>query len=440
MFDLMLKPFVECLILVGIHSYLGLHVIRRRVIFVDLALAQIAALGTIVGGMFGLMDGTTSAMLFSLTFCLGGAALFAGTRVRHDRIPHEAVIGLVYIVAFATAVLIVQKSEGVEHMEGILVGSLLFVTWTDIIAAAVVYSLIGLFHLFFWRKFLLISEYPEKAFRQGINIRLWDFLFYASFGFVITFSTRVAGVLLVFVFLVAPAIMAFLVSSKFGKQLAVGWGAGTLVVTVGLYLSVAMDLSPGPTIVAFYAVCLVVMAVIVYILRASQRGPALIRVASCLAFMAVLVGMVYLEGRFLGSLVEHETAEAVSHQQNLASATALKQAEQKKEIKEKMTVLTSSVPVCVGRGKIERYASLGDSLARLEFIQEKVRRSRSMVLGFLYLFLSDPETTGFYRGEAVQVLAQVAGTDYGYLPEQAPAANLKALSRLCQQIKQTQQM
>ena len=172
MFDLMLKPFVECLILVGVHAYLGLHVLRRRVIFVDLALAQIAALGTIVGGLLGLMDGTPSALLYSLTFCMVGAALFAFTRVRHDRIPHEAIIGLVYIIAFSMAVLIVQKTEGVEHMEGILVGNLLYVKWSDIIAAGVAYSFIGVFHLVYGKKFLLISEYPEKAFRHGAATRV----------------------------------------------------------------------------------------------------------------------------------------------------------------------------------------------------------------------------------------------------------------------------
>ena len=256
-FELMLAPFVECLILVGIHSYLGLHVIRRRVIFVDLALAQIAALGTTVGVVFGLMPDTGAAFVFSLTFCLLGALLFTVTRVRHDRIPHEAVIGLVYAITAALAILVVQKTRGSEHLDSILVGSLLWVKWSDIIAAGVASSLIGALQWIFWKRFLLISDFPEKAYRQGVNVRLWDFLFYASFGFVITISTRVAGVLLVFVFLVAPAIMAVMITRRFGRQLIVGWLSGTVVTVLGLYLSYYLDLPSGPTVVAFYGVVLV---------------------------------------------------------------------------------------------------------------------------------------------------------------------------------------
>ena len=263
--------------------------IRRRVIFVDLALAQIAALGTIVGGLLGLMEGTAPAMFYALLFCLVGAALFALTRVRHDRIPQEAVIGLVYAITFALAILIVQKTEGVEHMEGILVGSLLFVKWSDIISTVLAYGLIGVFHWIFWKKFLMISDNPEKAFENGINVRLWDFLFYATFGFVITFSTRVAGVLLVFVFLVAPAILAVIVTKRFGKQLLVGWISGTLVTVIGMYLSAhpSIDLPCGPTVVSFYGGVLAISAVVVYLIRSQDKKVALMRCSnwhSCRCF------------------------------------------------------------------------------------------------------------------------------------------------------------
>jgi zinc/manganese transport system permease protein len=145
-FQLMLAPFVECLVLVGIHSYLGLHVIRRRIIFVDLALAQIAALGATVGFLFGIQPGTRGSFIFALTFCILGAAVFSMTRMRHDRVPQEAVIGLVYAITAALAILVVEKTKGAEHLEDLLVGSLLWVKWSDVAWAALAYAVIGAVH------------------------------------------------------------------------------------------------------------------------------------------------------------------------------------------------------------------------------------------------------------------------------------------------------
>jgi len=426
MFDLMLKPFIECLILVGVHAYLGLHVLRRRVIFVDLALAQIAALGTILGGILGLMDGTPTAMLYSLSFCLVGAALFAFTRVRHDRIPHEAIIGLVYIIAFSLAVLIVQKTEGVEHMEGILVGNLLYVKWSDIIATAAAYVFIGGFHLLYWKKFLLISEYPEKAFRQNINVRLWDFLFYASFGFVITFSTRVAGVLLVFVFLVAPTIMALLITKRFGRQLAVAWISGTLVTVAGLFLSVELDLSPGPTVVAFYGVMLAVVAVGVYIFRAADRIRAAAYSAIGLGVVALIGFGIYYEGKLLVILEGEEgIAHAHAHEPEQATNPA------KKEECRDPGRLEEATLGCVGRGKIERFLRLDDADARLEFVKKKLEESKKKGLGFLIVLLADPQTPSFYRSEGFELLKEATGENFGYNPDLEPEENAGAVKKLC---------
>ena len=432
MFDLMLKPFVECLILVGVHAYLGLHVLRRRVIFVDLALAQIAALGTIVGGLLGLMDGTPSALLYSLTFCMVGAALFAFTRVRHDRIPHEAIIGLVYIIAFSMAVLIVQKTEGVEHMEGILVGNLLYVRWSDIIATAVAYVFIGGFHLLYWKKFLLISEYPEKAFRQGLNVRLWDFLFYASFGFVITFSTRVAGVLLVFVFLVAPTIMALLITKRFGRQLTIAWVSGTLVTVAGLFLSVELDLSPGPTVVAFYGVVLAALAVGVYIFRSPDRIKAIAYSAIGIGVVALIGLGVYYQGKLLVVLGgEHDIAHTHGHWHGRAPAHrhAMRAAEQD-ECRDP-SALESATQGCVGHGKIVRYLSISDADARVEFIKKKLKESKKKGLGFLFVLLADPETPPFFRSEGFELLKEATGEDFGYNPDLEPGKNSGAIEKLC---------
>ena len=393
MFEFMLRPFLECLILVGIHAYLGLHVIRRRVIFVDLALAQIAALGTIVGGLMGLMEGTGPAMTYALLFCLVGATLFAFTRVRHDRIPQEAVIGLVYAITFALAILVVQKTEGVEHMEGILVGNLLFVKWSDIIATAVVYLGIGAFHLVFWKKFLLISEYPEKAYRQGMNVRLWDFLFYATFGFVITFSTKVAGVLLVFVFLVAPAILAVMVSKKFGRQLLVGWGSGTLVTVGGLYLSAHpdIDLPSGPTVVVFYGLVLAASAVVIYLVRARDKLRALAFTGIGVVIVAAVGFGLWGAGEVL--LMMGGDAEGGHHHGHHHAAPPAK---------------VAAAPA-QDAGAAE--ALPGD---RLEGICKQVEAGSAQGLVDLVGFLDDDQTPEFFCEEALEVLKKKAGQDFGF--------------------------
>jgi zinc/manganese transport system permease protein len=278
--ELMGAPFAECLILVAI--------LKRRVIFVDLALAQIAALGTTVGFLFGIMPDTKAALLFSMAFTFLGAAVFTVTRFRHERVPQEAVIGLAYAVSCAVAVLVIEKTRGAEHLKDILVGNLLWVRWS-----------VGLVHFAFRSRFLAISNDPERAYRAGIAVRAWDFLFYLTFGIVITVSTRVAGVLLVFVFLVAPAILAFLITTRLTRQLLIGWGTGTLVTVVGLYLSWVLDLPSGPAVIAFYAFALVLGGVIIFLSRARR---AALRPLSLGAAATLLIGAaLWWGGRWLGT-------------------------------------------------------------------------------------------------------------------------------------------
>ena len=253
--DIMAPAFFECLILVGIHSYLGLHVIRRRVIFVDLSLAQIAALGTTVGFLFGIMPDTTGAYWFSLSFTFIGAGVFSISRIRHEKIPQEAVIGLTYAIAASVSILAIDKApHGAEHIKEILTGSILWVKWETIRNAAIVYSFIGIFHFIYRKQFILISENPEKAYKQGMKVRFWDFLFYVSFGVVITHSVGTAGVLLVFVFLVVPAITSMLITDVLWKQLIIGWTMGVVVSIVGLYLSYIGDVDFS-CIISLYLPC-----------------------------------------------------------------------------------------------------------------------------------------------------------------------------------------
>src|SRR5437773_5388050 len=238
----LLWPFMASLILTGIHAYLGVHVVERGVIFVDLALAQIAALGATIAILIGMDPHGSGAYWLSLAFTFVGAAIFAFARTRRGHIPQEAFIGIAYAVASATAILLMSKATGeTEHLKDMLVGNILAVSRPEVIKTAILYAVVGLFHFIFRKKFLLISMNHEKAESLGINVRFWDFLFYASFGFVVTSSVAIAGVLLVFCYLIVPSVCAMLFADRIGPRLAIGWTMGTVVSALGCYLSVQLD-------------------------------------------------------------------------------------------------------------------------------------------------------------------------------------------------------
>jgi len=256
----LLWPFIASLILTGIHAYLGVHVVERGVIFVDLALAQIAALGATIAILIGMDPHGTGAYWLSLAFTFIGAAIFSIARTRRGHIPQEAFIGIAYAVASATAILAMSKATGeTEHLKDMLVGNILAVDRHEVIKTAVLYGCVGLFHYIFRRRFLLISTDPEAAEANGMSIRFWDFLFYASFGFVVTSSVAIAGVLLVFCYLIVPSVGAMLFADRVGPRLAIGWTMGTLVSALGVYFSVLLDLPTGATIVCTFGAVLVVM-------------------------------------------------------------------------------------------------------------------------------------------------------------------------------------
>jgi len=261
-------PFIASLILTGIHAYLGVHVVERGVIFVDLALAQIAALGTTIAVMAGMDPHGHNSYLVSLAFTFVGAAVFSTIRGQRARIPQEAVIGISYAVASAAAILAMSKSAlQTEHLKEMLVGNILTVSWEEVAKTAALYGVIGLFHYVFRRNFLIISMRPEEAEKRGISVRFWDFLFYASFGFVVTSSVAIAGVLLVFCYLIVPSVAAMLYAERIGPRLAIGWTMGTLVSALGVYLSVEIDLPTGATMVCTFGIVLIVMAALRGVVR-----------------------------------------------------------------------------------------------------------------------------------------------------------------------------
>lgn len=256
--ELMLPAFVACMVLVAIHAYIGLHILARGVIFADLALAQMAALGSVVAVMVGVPADSWTAYGFALSFTAAGAILFAFTRSwGRGRVPQEAIIGIVYVVASAGALLAADKApRGAEAIKDILVGSILWVTWPTILKLALVYAAFGLFHIVLRKRFLTISFRPDEAEKAGWRVHWWDFLFYMSFGIVVAHSVPVAGVLMVFTFLVVPATIAFLFTRDLRKLVVISWSSGAVACLLGLWMSYAFDLPTGPLIVCTYGLLL----------------------------------------------------------------------------------------------------------------------------------------------------------------------------------------
>ena len=264
MWQIMGPPFVACMILVAIHSYLGLHVIAREVIFVDLALAQMAALGTTAGLLLGVDPGSLSSQLMAFAFVVIGAAMFAATRTYgKSRVPQEAIIGIVYVVASAAALLMADKApRGADAIKDVLVGTILWVTWGKIKVLAIAYAILATALFLLRKRFEAISFDEHGAAAKGWHLRWWDFWFYLIFGGVITFSVPLGGVLLVFSFLVVPAVTAFLFTRKPGPLTLLAWSTGTVASALGIYISYKFDLPTGPTIVCSYGLVLMVAGVV----------------------------------------------------------------------------------------------------------------------------------------------------------------------------------
>jgi zinc/manganese transport system permease protein len=260
--DFLAAPFVATLFIALMHVYLGIHILKREVIFVDLALAQIAALGATVAFIIGLSPEGGASYLFSLGFVVLGALLFALTRVRQQRVPQEAIIGIAYVVATAASILVADRAAGgAEHIKEMLTGAVLWVRWPSILQIVVVYALVGVFHWIFRDRFVGLTErYHTGVFQKGD--RFWDFLFYLTFGLVIVLSVRVAGILLVFSFLVVPTSISFLLTGTFRWQMLIGWGVSAVVTVLGLALSYLLNVPCGPTIVVLLGLGLGVMAIV----------------------------------------------------------------------------------------------------------------------------------------------------------------------------------
>lgn len=267
-FQIMTLPFLACLVLTGIHAYLGFHVIERQVIFVDLALAQIAVLGASLAIVLGYRLDSTQAYWMSLGFTVVGASIFSLMRFRKERVPQEAIIAIVYAVSAAAMILVLSRSgEGDEHIRQSLSGNILLVTMPEVIKIAAIYALVGLVHFLFRRQFFLVSKGYQDALQKGLSVRGWDFLFYVTFGVVVTSSVKIAGVLLVLAYLIVPPVCAMILSPSIQTRLILGWAIGFLVSVLGIGFSYFFDFPTAASIVFVFGLAAAVLTVFKKILE-----------------------------------------------------------------------------------------------------------------------------------------------------------------------------
>lgn len=261
-------PFVMCLILVGIHCYLGLHVLARGVIFVDLSLAQVAGLGATLALLLDFEHKSVGSYFISLGVTFLAAGFFALARRYEKLFPQEALIGIVYAFASAGVILVVDRlAHGAEHIKELLVGQILWVTWDEVFKTAIIYGVVGLIH-FIYRKQLLAASFATTKSSETFK---WDFLFYALFGVVITSSSSMAGVLQVFAFLIVPSIVATMFFSTVKSRLIFGWIFGSVLSLFALIASHKFDLPAGALIVvSFTLVPILILAAMPFLRRAKS--------------------------------------------------------------------------------------------------------------------------------------------------------------------------
>jgi zinc/manganese transport system permease protein len=295
-------PLLSCLVVSGILVYLGMHVVERKVIFVDLALAQIAALGVMWAILMGYdhETDTLAVTLYSLAFTAIGALVFSITRTRNERVPHEALIGIIYVTASAGGLVLADRfALGTEALKELIAGRVALVTPAIVAKLAITCAVVAGVFAVLHRRFLRISRDPAAAEASGMTIRAWDFLFYLLFGVLITQCVGVLGVLPVFAYLVIPAVSGAFLFSSVRARLVFGWAFAGVISLVGLETARVSQLDPGPTIVCLFAGALVLLGVVLS-LHARRFAPR--------AILAV-VGFAILFAVFLGgTLVFHKTA------------------------------------------------------------------------------------------------------------------------------------
>ena len=452
----MLIPFLACLVISIKHVYLGIHVISRKVIFVDLALAQIAAVGATYATTLGYDPNADpfKVSLFSLAFTFVGAVAFSIARMRKEKVPQEAFIGIIYAAASALAILILSKSAtGGEELKHMLVGDILLVSSKTVIQVAILYGAIGLFHIIFRKKFLAISLNPEAAEASGVRIRFWDVLFYMSFGIVITKSVAIAGVLLVFSYLVVPAVIAQMWTNTVRARLMIGWVVAVVASILGIAWSFYSDYPTGPAVVVMLSISLLVSGIAYYVFNAPSKARAVVNVAAIAAFGVLFIaGLSYFKKPeaasaeakspvdiLLNELNEDEEAhqlDAVAHLGEMQDPRIVPALSKLLQATKSEQVVESTVEA-LGKQKDPRAipalqtAANGDFDDFLKFTIAKAQLSVGDKQGFATLIkILKNDEAGFARQQASDLLHNTSGKDFGYDAQKTVAQNSGALKKI----------
>jgi zinc/manganese transport system permease protein len=270
----MFWPIVACVLLPWLLVYLGLHVVQRGIIFIDIAMAQMASLGICLAVLLHLDLESWTTFGIALGFTLAGAAVFSVTGKRTSQIPQEAIIGISYVVAAAAAVLLLSRAaEGDEEIKNMLVGNILLVTPREVWERFALFAAVGILHFVLRKNFLLVSLDRDGAYQKGLRVRWWDFLFYAVFGLVVTSFVRIAGVLLVFSYLIVPAVCGITLAHRIGNRLLIGWIIALIGGIAGLFLSFWWDLPSGAAIVCTFGAVLIIISICGLLRARSRRAP-----------------------------------------------------------------------------------------------------------------------------------------------------------------------
>ncbi|OGV61913.1 MAG: hypothetical protein A2283_18510 [Lentisphaerae bacterium RIFOXYA12_FULL_48_11] len=256
-------PLLACVLLCLILGYLGLHVLKREVIFIDIAVAQIAALGALMAHIFiGVAPDSIPALLSGMGATLFAAFFFALTRNKASQIPIEAVIGITYALSASAALFLIGKGTGGHtHVQEMLSGGLLWVKTSELLWTSAVFAFVGACFGLFRKPFRRISDGYEDAVAAGMHVIVWDFLFYSLCGIVITLSVKLAGIVVTFCFLIIPATTSAIISTRWGIRLLIAWLAGIASSAAGLLFSQRMDFSAGVCVALFLGITLFACAV-----------------------------------------------------------------------------------------------------------------------------------------------------------------------------------
>ena len=455
----MMMPFLACLLLLISHVYMGVHVVARKVIFVDLALAQIAAVGATYAATLG-YDAEDPAdvlavALFSLAFTFAGAVVFSLARMHAEKVPQEAFIGIAYAAASAAAILILSKSPtGGEQLRQMLVGDILLVSPRTLINVAIIYSLVGIFHVVFRSRFLAISLNSEAAAQHGVNVRLWDCLFYMTLGVLVTQSVSIAGVLLVFSYLVIPAVIGQMWSTSVGSRLLVGWAVAIFGSVAGILWSFYSDYPTGPAVVMSLAACLVLSAMVYNVASAKHRVRGVEGVA-----LTVVLGVVFIWalGQFekaqpqqasttasrtdllLEELGQEEVAGQLDAIENLVgdddprvvpALVALLESTPTEQVVEAIAELLAGQQDAYALAALHAAASRDyDPFLKLTIAEALIESSDRHGYEILVGILRDDEA-GFARMQAFEIVRAESGEDFGFDAELDVAENRSALDRI----------